>query len=107
MITGKVFSVPDYEGPEDSLSYHGLVRRYIRGDGESFLTAGYSRGSSREEMNDSAELRQLDADTFRAGAEVLFGRTVVAVSGSSSRQERSRNGTLWQHSFGASLSVFF
>lgn len=107
MITGKVFSVPDFEGPEDSLSFHGLVRRYVRGDGESFLTAGYSRGSAREEIGDSAELRQLDADTFRAGAELLLGRTIVAVSGSTSRQERSRNGTLWQHSFGASLSVFF
>ncbi len=107
MITGKVYSVPDFEGAEDSLSYHGLVRRYIRGDGESFLTAGYSRGFSREELSDSAELRQLDADTFRAGAEVLFGRAIVAVSGSTSRQERARAGTLWQHSFGASLSVYF
>jgi YaiO family outer membrane protein len=107
MITGKVFSVPDYEGPQDSLSYHGLVRRYIRGDGESFLSAGYSRGSSREELTDSAELQQLDADTFRAGAELLLGRAVVAVSGSTSRQERVRNGTLWQHSFGASFSVYF
>ena len=107
MITGKVFSVPDFEGPEDSLSYHGLVRRYIRGDGESFLSAGYSRGSSREELTDSAELLQLDADTFRAGAELLLGRTMVSVSGSTSRQERVRNGTLWQHSFGASFSVFF
>lgn len=107
MITGKVFSVPDFEGAEDSVSYHGVVRRYIRGDGESYLTAGYSRGSSREELSDSAELRQLDADTFRAGAEILFGRATVAVSGSTSRQQRARFGTLWQHSFGASLSVYF
>jgi YaiO family outer membrane protein len=107
MLTAKVFSVPDFEGPEDSVSVHGLVRRYIRGDGESFLSAGYSRGSSREELTDRAELQQLDADTFRAGAEVLFGRTVVAVSGSTSRQERVRGGTLWQHSFGASFSVYF
>jgi YaiO family outer membrane protein len=107
MVTGKVFSVPDFEGAEDSVSFHGVVRRYIRGDGESFLTAGYSRGSSREELSDSAELRQLDADTFRAGAEILFGRATVAVSGSTSRQERARFGTLWQHSFGASLSVYF
>lgn len=107
MITGKVFSVPDFEGPEDSISFHGLVRRYVRGDGESFLTAGYSRGSSREELSDRAELRQLDADTFRAGAEILLGRTMVAVSGSTSRQERARLGTVWQHSFGGSFSVFF
>jgi YaiO family outer membrane protein len=107
MLTAKVFTVPDYDGPEDSVSVHALVRRYIKGDGESFLTAGYSRGASREELSDSAELQQLDADTVRAGAEVLFGRTVVAVTGSTSRQERVRGGTLWQHSFGASLSVFF
>ena len=107
MVTGKVFSVPDPLGPEDSVSYHGLVRRYVRGDGESYLTAGYSRGSSREELSDRAELLQLDADTFRAGAEILLGRTVVSVSGSSSRQERARFGTVWQHSFGASFSVFF
>ncbi len=107
MLTGKVFSVPDVDGPEDSVSFHGVVRRYIRGDGESFLTAGYSRGSAREEQTDRAELLQLGADTFRAGAEVLLGRTMVSVAGSTSRQERARFGTLWQHSFGASFSVFF
>jgi YaiO family outer membrane protein len=107
MLTGKVFAVPDYEGPQDSVSYHALARRYIRGDGESFLSAGYSRGRSREEIADRSELALLDADTFRAGAEVLVGRTVVAVNGSTSRQERARLGALWQHSFGASLSVYF
>ncbi len=107
MVTGKVFSVPDLEGPQDSVSYHGLVRRYIRGDGESFLSAGYSRGSSREELSDRAELLQIDADTLRAGAEILLGRTMVSVAGSTSRQERARFGTLWQHTLGASFSVFF
>ena len=107
MITGKVFTVPDFEGPQDSVSFHGLVRRYIKGDGESFLSAGYSRGSSREELTDSAELRQLDADTFRAGADVLLGRTVVSVTGSTSRQERARSGTLWQHTLSAAFSVYF
>ncbi|MEZ5291284.1 MAG: YaiO family outer membrane beta-barrel protein [Vicinamibacterales bacterium] len=107
MVTGKVFSVPDYDGPEDSLSVHGVVRRYIRSDGESYLTLGYSRGSSREEVSDRAELRQLGADTLRAGAEVLFGRTVVSVSGSTSRQERAGRRPLWQHTVGATLSVSF
>lgn len=107
MLTGKVFSVPDYEGPQDSVSYHALARRYIRDNGESFLSMGYSHGRSREEIADRSELALLDADTFRGGAEVLFGRTVVAVTGSTSRQERARFGTLWQHSFGASLSVYF
>lgn len=107
MVTGKVFSVPDYEGPQDSVSYHALARRYIRGNGESFLSVGYSHGRSREEIADRSELALLDADTIRGGAEVLVGRTVVAVTGSTSRQERARLGTLWQHSFGASLSVYF
>jgi YaiO family outer membrane protein len=107
MLTAKVFSVPDFDGPEDSVSVHGVVRRYIGGDGESFLSAGYSRGSSREELSDRAELQQLDADTFRAGVDKLFGRAIVSVNGSTSRQERVRGGTIWQHSFGASLSVYF
>lgn len=108
MLTGKVFSVPDLEGPEDSISYHGVVRRYVRGDGESYVGGGYSHGFSREEIGDRAELAQLDADTYRANAELLLrSRYVVSVMGSSSRQERAARSTLWQHSFGASLTVRF
>ncbi|MFN7978625.1 MAG: YaiO family outer membrane beta-barrel protein [Vicinamibacterales bacterium] len=107
MLTGKAFAIPDFEGPEDSISYHAVVRRYIKGDGESFLGAGYSRGYSREEIGDAAELAQLNADTFRANAEIRFGRYVGALNASTSRQERATRSTLWQHSFGASLSVFF
>jgi YaiO family outer membrane protein len=108
MLTAKAFSVPDHDGPEDSISYHAVVRRYVRGDGESFLGAGYSRGFSREELGDRAELQQLDADTFRANVELLFsGRYIVAATASSSRQERAARSTLWQHSFGASITVLF
>jgi YaiO family outer membrane protein len=107
MITGKVFSVPDREGPEDSISYHGVVRRYVRGDGVSFVGAGYSRGFSREELSDRAELQQLDADTYRANVDLLVGRAVVSAAGSTSRQERARRGPLWQHSFAASVTVQF
>lgn len=107
MLTGKAFSVPDFEGPEDSISYHAVARRYVRGDGESFWGVGYSRGYSREELADRAELQQLDADTFRANTEILVGRFIVAATGSSSRQERAGRSTLWQHSFGASLTVQF
>lgn len=107
MITGKVLTVPDLEGAEDSISYHGLVRRYIRGDGVSFLGFGYSRGFSREELGDRAELQQLDADTYRANFDLLLGRVTISASGSTSRQERVRRGTLWQHSFGTSVSVQF
>lgn len=107
MLTGKAFSVPDFDGPEDSISYHAVARRYVRGDGESFWGVGYSRGYSREELADRAELQQLDADTFRANAEILIGRYIVAATGSSSRQERAGRSTLWQHSLGASLTVQF
>jgi YaiO family outer membrane protein len=107
MLTAKAFSVPDFEGPEDSLSYHGVARRYVRGDGESFWGVGYSRGYSREELGDRAELLQLGADTLRANTEILIGRYVVAATGSTSRQERAGRSTLWQHSFGASLTVQF
>lgn len=107
MLTGKAFAIPDFHGPQDSISYHAVVRRYIKGDGESFLGAGYSRGYSREEIGDAAELAQLNADTFRANAEIRFGRYVGAFNASTSRQERAARSTLWQHSFGASLSVYF
>lgn len=108
MVTGKAFSVPDFGGPEDSISYHGVVRRYVRGDGESFVGAGYSRGYSREEIGDRAELALLNANTYRANAELLLrSRYVVAVNGSSSRQERAGRSPLWQHSVGASLTVRF
>lgn len=107
MLTGKVVSVPDIGGDQDSMSYHGVVRRYIRGDGISFLGVGYSRGFSREEVADRAELQQLGADTYRANVDLLFGRVTLSASGSTSRQERVRRGTLWQHSFGTSVSVQF
>lgn len=107
MLTGKAFAVPDREGPEDSISYHGVVRRYVRGDGQSFVGVGYSRGFSREEIGDRAELLQLDADTFRANTELLLGRYIVAVNGATSRQERAGRSTLWQHSFGATVTVQF
>jgi YaiO family outer membrane protein len=108
MFTGKAFAVSDHAGPEDSISYHAVMRRYIRGDGESYVGAGYSRGYSREEIGDRAELLQLDADTYRANAEVLIGhRTVLTASGSVSRQERAQRTTLWQRSFGLSFTVRF
>ena len=107
MLTGKAFAIPDFEGPEDSISYHAVVRRYVKGDGESFLGAGYSRGYSREEVGDVAELALLNADTFRANAEIRMGRFVVSGNASTSRQERANRANLWQHSFGASLSVDF
>jgi YaiO family outer membrane protein len=108
MLTGKTLYVPDAQGPEDSVSFHALVRRYIGGSGESYIGAGYSRGFSREELEDRAELLGLDADTVRATAEILVHpRWLLSASGSTSRQERAERASLWQHSLGASVTVYF
>ncbi len=108
MLTGRAMFVPDFEGPEDAVSYHALVRRYVGGSGESWIGGGYSHGYSREELGDSAELQNLDADTVRANAEILVHpRWLLAASASTSRQERARLVPLWQHSFGASLTLYF
>jgi YaiO family outer membrane protein len=108
MLTGKAMYVPDFEGPEDSVSFHAVVRRYVGGSGESWIGGGYSHGYSREELGDSAELQNLDADTVRANAEILVHpRWLLAASASTSRQERARRSTLWQHSLGTSVTVYF
>ena len=108
MLTGKGMYVPDFEGPEDSISFQGQVRRYLGGSAQSYVGAGYSRGYSREELGDRAEFEGLDADTVRANADVLVGsRWLLSASASSSRQERAQRSTLWQHSLGASVTVYF
>jgi YaiO family outer membrane protein len=108
MLTGKAMFVPDFEAPGDSVSYHAQVRRYLGGSGESYLGAGYSRGYSREELGDRAELTNLDADTLRANADVLvWSRWLLSASASTSRQERAQRQPLWQHSLGASVTVYF
>jgi YaiO family outer membrane protein len=108
MLTGKAMIVPDVEGPEDAVSLHAQVRRYIGGSGESYLGAGYSHGYSREELGDRAELTNLDADTVRANADVLvWSRWLLSASASTSRQERGQRTPLWQHSLGASVTVYF
>jgi YaiO family outer membrane protein len=108
MLTGKTMYVPDRRGPEDSVSFHAVARRYVGASGESFLGFGYSHGYSRDELDDRAELLVLDADTLRASAELLVHpRWLLAVSGSTSRQERAQRQSLWQHSVGASATVYF
>ena len=91
MLTGKTMYVPDRQGPEDSVSFHapGAALRSAA-PGESFVGFGYSHGYSRDELEDRAELLALDADTLRASAELLVHpRWLLAVAGSSSRQERT------------------
>ena len=92
MVTGKVFYVPA-PGPLDSTSYHGGFRRYVRGDGVSYVGLTYSHGFSREEIRNLADLTTLDSDTLRAEIDQQFaGRLRVFATGGTSRQDRQNRG---------------
>jgi YaiO family outer membrane protein len=107
MLTGKVFHVPG-EGRLDSTSVHGGFRRYVRGDGASYVGLAYSHGSSREEIRNITDLATLDADTVRGDIDQQFaGRLRVFATVGTSRQERQVGGTLWQTSLGGGLAVLF
>ena len=106
MITGKVFHVPG-EGELGSSSYHGGLRRYIRGDGVSYVGVTYSHGFSREEIRNAADLTTLDSDTVRAEIDQQFaGRFRIFATGSTSRAQREF-GSLWQTSVSSGLMVQF
>lgn len=107
MITGKVFRVPA-AGDLDSTSYHGGFRRYIRGDGVSYLGAAYSHGFSREEIRNATDLLTLNANTIRFEADQLVARRfrLSAVAGTS-RQDRQFGNPLWQTSLSGGFVVLF
>lgn len=106
MITGKVFLVPGEAS--DSWSYHGIVRRYFGSDGTSFIGAGYSHGFSREEPRGEGDLIAVDADNFRAQADVaVTDRARLSFSLSASRQERASRAPLWQTTAGGGFTVRF
>jgi YaiO family outer membrane protein len=106
MLTGKVFHVPG-EGRLDSTSYHGGFRRYVRGDGISYLGLTYSHGSSREEIRNVSDLATLESDTIRGEVEQLFaGRLRLFATGGTSRQEQ-QFGPLWQTSVTGGFRVLF
>ena len=106
MITGKVFHVPG-EGELESSSYHGGLRRYIRGDGVSYVGFTYSHGFSREELRNAADLTTFDSDTVRAEIDQqLAGRYRIFATGSTSRAQREF-GSLWQTSVSTGLMVQF
>ncbi|MEO8259874.1 MAG: YaiO family outer membrane beta-barrel protein [Acidobacteriota bacterium] len=107
MFTGKVFHVAG-EGPLDSTSYHGGFRRYVRGDGVSYVGLTYSHGFSREEIRNTADLTTLGSDTVRAEIEQQFVRRVrLFVTGGASQQARQFRARLWQISASAGFSVLF
>ena len=107
MLTAKVFHVP-VDGPLDSTSYHGAFRRYIRGDGSSYVGLTYSHGFSREEIRNAADLTTMNSDTIKLEADQLFARRLrLFASGGTSRQARQVNGPLWQTSAGGGIMVLF
>jgi YaiO family outer membrane protein len=107
MLTGKVFHVPS-EGQLDSTSYHGGFRRYVRGDGVSYVGLTYSHGFSREEIRNLADLTTLDSDTVRTEFDQQIARRfrVFATAGTS-RQERQSGRGLWQTSISGGFTVPF
>ena len=107
MITGKVFRVPA-AGDLDSTSYHGGFRRYVRGDGISYLGLTYGHGFSRDEIRNAADLTTLDADTVRFEAEQLVSRRFrLSATAGTSRQERQFRTPLWQTSLSGGFVVLF
>lgn len=107
MLVGKVFHVPG-EGPQDSTSYHGGFRRYVGGDGESYIGLAYSHGFSREEIRNVADLTTLDSDTVRAEfVQRVARRFRVTATGGPSRQERQSGNSLWQTSLSGGFTVLF
>jgi YaiO family outer membrane protein len=105
MLTGKAFLVPN-EIFGDSWTYHGIVRRYFGASGTSFAGIGYSRGFSREEVRSSLDLLRVDADTIRGQAEI-GDRVRLAMSASTSRQERAAREPLWQNTGSLGLTFRF
>jgi YaiO family outer membrane protein len=107
MLTSKVFHVPG-DGRQDATSYHAGFRRYVRDDGISYIGLTYSRGFSREEIRNSADLTTLGSDTVRAEIDQqLARRYAVFATAGTSRQARQLRSQLWQHSVSAGLRIWF
>ena len=89
------------------MSFHGVVRRYVGGSGESWIGGGYSHGYSREELGDSAEL----AGTGRRHPSRQRRNPRAPAMAAGRLGEHQPSGaravaTLWQHSLGASVTVY-
>jgi YaiO family outer membrane protein len=107
MVTGKIFRASG-EGPLDSTSYHGVVRRYMREDGASFVGLTYSHGFSRDEIRNVNDLGALDSDTLRFEVDQQLARRFrIIVTGGTSRQEGFSREPLWQNTVSAGLMVKF
>ena len=107
MILGKVFHVPA-EGPLDSTAYHGGFRRYIRGDGTSYIGATYSHGFSREEIRNISDLATVGSDTIRIETDQqIAGRLRLFVTAGTTRQERQGRTPLWQTAVSTGTMVVF
>jgi YaiO family outer membrane protein len=107
MLTGRVFHVPG-AGDLDSTSVHGGFRRYIRGDGTSYIGAAFSRGASREEIRNVSDLATLNSGSVRVDVDQqLAGRLRVSATVGTSRQERQSGTPVWQTSISSGFTVAF
>jgi YaiO family outer membrane protein len=107
MLSGRVFHVPG-EGDLDSTSVHAGFRRYIRGDGASYLGVAFSRGSSREEIRNVSDLTTLDSGSVRVDIDQQLARRVrVSATAATSRQERQSGSPLWQTTISTGFTVGF
>lgn len=107
MFTGKVVHIPVKE-QADSMSYQGSFRRYVRGDGVSYVGLAYSHGFSREEIRNVADLATLDSETLRTEIDQqLVRRLRVFATGGVSRQARPSGSRIWQTSLSSGFTVLF
>jgi YaiO family outer membrane protein len=108
MLTAKTSVVPG-EVAGNSWSYHGLVRRYFGVSGRSYAGFGYTHGFAREEPHGAGDFIGVNADTVRGQSEIdLFSdRIRLALSASTTRQERTALDPLWQTTSSAGFSVRF
>ena len=94
-LIGRVFYVPS--APSDSWSFHAESRRYLGGDGTSFVGLSVSQGFSREEPRSLGDAISLRSNTIKGLGEIdLSPRTRLLITGSTSRQERALRTSLWQ-----------
>lgn len=107
MMTGKVFHV-FAEGPADSTSYHGAVRRFLRGDGTSYIGVTYGHGFAREEIRNTADLTTIGSDTVHVESVHVFRRRLrLVVAAGTSRQDPEARPALWQTTVTTGITVLF
>ena len=94
-VLGRVYFVPSDQS--DSWSFHAESRRYLGGDGTSFIGLTVSQGFSREEPRTVGDASTIHANTVKGQADIeVSPRTRLQVTLSGTRQERALRIPLWQ-----------